>query len=585
VLRYLRAIEPSARKDWSLAEKPGKEETMEKPWYDYYEEGVPRTFDYPEVPIDHLLEESARTYPDRIVIIFLGKELTYQQLNDQVDRFATAMSAMGIKKGDRVACILPNCPQFVISYYGVIRAGAIFVQMNPLNSENEIQFQLADSGAETVIVPDVLDLPNKVKGVRSKTSVKRIINTSIKEYLPFPKNLLYPLVAKPAKFEKGDGIFLFKELLANHPPSPPTVTVDQDDVALLLYTGGTTGVSKGCMLTQRNLVSNAIQGSLWFPKAERGKEIMLSVLPFFHSFGMTTAMNLPIYLGATMFMLLRFERDKLGAFLKDIERIRPSLFPGVPAMYQAIINFPDVGKYDLSSVKFCISGAAPLPVEVCQNFEEMTGGKLVEGYGLTEASPVTHCNPLFGKRKIGSIGLPFPDTDCEIADLETGEGPLPVGETGELRIKGPQVMKGYWNNPEETKKCLKDGWLYSGDIAKMDEEGYFYIVDRKKDMIISGGFNVYPRDIDEVLFKHPKVKDAVAVGIPDPYRGETIKAFVVLKEGETSTEEEIIAFCRENLAKYKVPTMVEFREELPKTMIGKVLRKALREEEMRKQQR
>jgi len=517
---------------------------MENPWYEHYEQGVPRTFS-----------------------------------------FATAMSAMGAKKGDRVACILPNCPQFVISYYGVMRAGAIFVQMNPLNSEKEIQFQLADSGAETVIVPDVLDLPNKIKSVKSETSLKRIIYTSIKEYLPFPKSLLYPLVAKPPKFERGEGILLFKELLANHPASPPAVTVDQDDVALLLYTGGTTGISKGCMLTHRNLVCNTIQCSLWFPKAEKAKEIVLCVLPFFHSYGMTTAMNYPIYSAATMFMLPRFERDKLDAFLKDIERIRPTVFPGVPAIYQAIINFPNVGKYDLTSVKFCISGAAPLPKEVCESFERITGGKLVEGYGLTETSPVTHANPLFAKRKIGSIGLPFPDTDCQIADLETGEGPLPVDEVGELRIRGPQVMKGYWNNPEETAECLKDGWFYTGDMGKMDEEGYFYIVDRKKDMIISGGFNVYPRDIDEVLFKHPKVKDGVAVGIPDPYRGETVKAYVVLREGETATEEEIIAFCRENLAKYKVPTMVEFRQELPKTMIGKVLRKALREEEMRKQQK
>ncbi len=558
---------------------------MEKPWYDHYEEGVPRTFSYPDHPAYSLLEETVRDFPDRVAIIFLGKKMTYRQLGERVHRFAAAINAMGIKKEDRVACILPNCPQFVISYYGVIRAGAVFVQMNPLNSETEIQFQLADSGAETVIVPDVLDLPGKIRKVKSETSVKRIINTSIKEYLPFPKNLLYPLVAKPPKFETGKGILWFKELLANHAPSPPIVTVDPDDVALLLYTGGTTGISKGCMLTHRNLVCNTIQCSLWFPKAEKGKEINLSVLPFFHSYGMTTAMNYPIYGAGTMFMLPRFERDKLDAFLKGIERTKPTIFPGVPAMYQAINNFPDVSKYDLTSIKFCISGAAPLPVDVCKTFEELTGGKLVEGYGLTESSPVTHANPLFGKRKIGSIGLPLPDTECQIVSLETGEGPLPAGEIGELRVKGPQVMKGYWNNPEETAGCLKDGWLYTGDIGKMDEEGYFYIVDRKKDMIISGGFNVYPRDIDEVLYQHPKVKDAVAVGIPEPYLGEAVKAYIVLKEGETATEEDIISFCRENLAKYKVPITVEFRQELPKTMIGKVLRKVLREEEMEKQQK
>jgi len=557
---------------------------MENPRYEHYEEGVPRSLTYPEGPIYQLLDESVRNYPDHVAIIFLGKKITYRRLGELVNRFATAVKAVGVRKGDRVACILPNCPQFVISYYGVIKTGAVFVQINPLNSPKEIQFQLADSGAETIIVPDVLDLPGKVGKIRSQTPLKRIINTSFKEFLPFPKNVLYPLAAKPSKFEKGDGVFRFKELLDNHPPAPPPVSPHPDDVALLLYTGGTTGISKGCMLTHRNLVSNAIQCSLWFAKAEKGKEIFLSVLPFFHSYGMTTALNLPVYFGATMFVLPRFERDKLDGFLKDIERIRPTVFPGVPAIYQAIINFPEVRRYDLTSIKFCISGAAPLPVEICKTFEQITGGKLVEGYGLTEASPVTHANPLFGSRKVGSIGLPFPDTECEIADLETGEGPLPPGELGELRIRGPQVMKGYWNNPEETAGCIREGWLYTGDIGKMDEDGYFYIVDRKKDMIITGGFNVYPRDIDEVLFKHPKVKDAVAVGIPDPYRGETVKAYVVPKEGEQITEEEILSFCRENLAKFKVPTAVEFRKELPKTMIGKVLRKALREEEMRKQE-
>ena len=557
---------------------------MENPWFEHYEQGVPKTFDYPDIPTYQLLEETSRSFPHRDAVIFLGKRLTYQELEEGVKRFATAISQMGVKKGDRVASILPNCPQFPIAYYGAMRAGAIFVQMNPLNSEEEIQFQLADSGAETVIVPDALDLPAKVKRVRSRTSVKWVINTSIKEYLPFPKNVLYPLVAKPSRFDRGADIFFMKELLTAHPPSPPAVTVQQDDVALLLYTGGTTGISKGCMLTHRNLVSNAVQCSLWFAKAERGKETFLSVLPFFHSYGMTTCLNLPVYLGASMIVLTRFERDKLGAFLKCIERMRPSIFMGVPAMYQAIINFPDVGKYDLTSIKFCISGAAPLPVEVCERFEKLTGGKLVEGYGLTETSPVTHANPLYGKRKVGSIGLPFPNTACQIANLETGEGPLPAGEIGELCIKGPQVMKGYWNNPEETENCLKDGWLATGDIAKVDEEGYFYIVDRKKDMIITGGFNVYPRDIDEVLFRHPKIKDAVAVGLPDPYLGESVRAFVVLKEGETASEDEILAFCREHLAKFKIPTTVEFRDELPKSMIGKVLRKVLREEHMRKQQ-
>jgi long-chain acyl-CoA synthetase len=360
--------------------------------------------------------------------------------------------------------------------------------------------------------------------------------------------------------------------------TPPSVDIVSDDVALLQYTGGTTGVSKGVMLTHQNLVANAMQCKSWFPEISIGNERLLAVLPFFHSFGMTTSMNCPILVAATMILVPRFNTKEI---LSLIEKYKPTLFPGVPTMYVAINNYPDVSKYDLSSVKFCISGAAPLPLEVLQEFEQLTGGTLREGYGLTESSPVTHCNPLEGMVKEGSIGIPFPDTECKIVDVDTGEKELEVNEIGELCIRGPQVMTGYWNMPEETKCTIRKEWLYTGDIAKVDEDGYFYIVDRKKDMIIASGYNIYPRDIEEVLYEHPKVKEAVVAGIPDEYRGETVKAYVVLKEGVTASEEEIIQFCRENMAKYKVPTAVAFRDDLPKTIVGKMLRRELVEEEIR----
>ncbi|RLC69430.1 MAG: long-chain fatty acid--CoA ligase, partial [Chloroflexi bacterium] len=343
--------------------------------------------------------------------------------------------------------------------------------------------------------------------------------------------------------------------------------------------GGTTGVPKGAMLTHKNMLANAIQVRHWLVDAKEGGEVMLSVLPFFHVYGMTVCMNMAIYIGSAMVLLPQF---KVKEVLEAINKYKPTLFPGVATMYVAINTYPEVSKYDISSIRACIAGAMPLPYEVWTKFEEITGGKLVEGYGLTEASPVTHCNPIYGLRK-PCIGLPFPDTEAKIVDLETGEKELPIGEIGELAVRGPQVMKGYWNMPEETKMVLKpDGWLLTGDIAKMDEDGYFYIVDRKKDMILSGGYNIYPREIEEVLYAHPKVKEVAAVGVPDEYKGEVPKVFIVLKEGETATEEEIIAYCKENLAKYKIPKYVEFRKELPKTMVGKILRRVLAEEEKKK---
>jgi len=428
----------------------------------------------------------------------------------------------------------------------------------------ELEHILKDSGAETIITLAILR--PKVEEVKDKTPLKRVIYTSLAEYMPTLLGLGYKLRMKikglPTGIPKGEGIYAFQELL-KYPINPPDVSIDpKEDVALFQYTGGTTGFPKAVMLTHYNLVVNAYQTIHWFPNLE------------------WVAMNFSTLTGSKIILVPRFNVRQV---VKLIEKHRVTLFPGAPKIYIDIINMPDVEKYDLSSVKACISGSAPLPVKVKEEFERLTGAKLVEGYGLSEASPVTHANPIMGLNKAGSIGIPFPDTDAKIVDTETGEREMPVGEPGELIVKGPQVMKGYWNRPEETAKTLRNGWLYTGDIAKMDEDGYFYIVDRKKDMIIVSGYNVYPREVEEVFFQHPAVREVAVVGVPDPKTGERVKAFVVLKEGATVTEEELIEFCRQKLAKYKCPKEIEFRDELPKTFIGKVLRRKLREEEEKKQ--
>jgi long-chain acyl-CoA synthetase len=418
-----------------------------------------------------------------------------------------------------------------------------------------------------------------------KTGVKRLILCGIKDYLPFPLNLLYPIKARIEKqwvsVKRVPPIFDFISLLNKAQATPVAADVSPDDIAILQYTGGTTGTPKGAVLTHRNLAANALHNKAWLTVRKEGEERILAVIPFFHVYGMTTAMNLGVLMGAELILLPKFHTKEV---LEFINKHRPTIFPGIQAMYLAIGNYPKIHKYDLTSIKAAISGAGPLMREVQDRFEHLTKARIVEGYGLSEASPVTHCNPLFGKRKLGSIGVPFPDMDAKIVDLDTGEKDMPVGETGELVVKGPQVMKGYWNKPEETAQALRNGWLYTGDIARMDEEGYFYIVDRIKDMIKTVGENVYPREVEEVLFTHPKVKDVVVVGIPEEFKGEKIKAYIILKEGVTASAEEMIEFCREQLSKFKVPKEVEFRETLPKTLVGKVLRRVLRDEELKKAQ-
>jgi long-chain acyl-CoA synthetase len=549
---------------------------MEKPWLAHYPEDVLQTISYPEESLYQILHRSAQKYPDHPAIIFFGNRITYRELLEQVDRLATALHKQGVQKQDRVALFLPNCPQSVIAYYAALRLGAIVVQVNPLYVERELKYQLEDAGVEVLIALDLL-YP-KIRNIRETVPLRQVILTSIKDYLPFPLNRLYTLKQfkdrNRVKIHKEEEVRYLTELIREHPSAPPNIEVKPQDIALLQYTGGTTGTSKGVILTHRNLVVNAVQCRNGLPKLRDGEETVLAVLPFFHVFGMTVAMNLAIYAGFSMVLLPRFEVAKV---LKAIDKYKPTFFPGVPTMYVAINNYPKLHRYDLSSLKFCLSGAAPLPLEVMERFEAITGSRIVEGYGLTEASPVTHCNPVWGLRKPGSIGFPFPDTEAKVVDPDTGAD-LPVGEIGELVIRGPQVMQGYWHRDQETESTLKEGWLFTGDLAKMDEEGYFYIIDRKKDLIIASGFNVYPREVEEVLYEHPKILEAAVIGIPDPYRGETVKAFVVLKKDQKATEEEILDFCRKNLAAYKVPTQIEFKDQLPKTLVGKVLRRVLREE-------
>ncbi|GIO04730.1 long-chain-fatty-acid--CoA ligase [Brevibacillus reuszeri] len=557
--------------------------SIAKPWIANYPPETAPSLEYPRVPLTYFLEESAATYPDSNAIYFMGKRITYRELLLLSYSFANALIKRGVKKGDRVAIMLPNTPQTVISYYGALFAGATVVMTNPLYTERELIHQLTDSGAETIITLDLLY--SRVSSVRSSTPLKRLIVTSIGDYLPFVKKLLYPMVQKKQgqnpQVPYGKDVESFLTLIEENDPAVVYSKANpEEDIALLQYTGGTTGVAKGVMLTHANLIANAIQCQAVLYKLVKGKERILGVLPLFHVYGMTTVMNKGISIAAEIILVPKYEVKEI---FHMIDKRKPTLFPGAPTMYIALINHPDLQKHDLSSIEACVSGSAPLPVEVKNKFEELTRGKLVEGYGLTEASPVTHSNPIWGKSITGSVGLPWPDTDCRIVDTATGEE-LAQGEIGELAVSGPQVMRGYWNRPEETAAVLKDGWLLTGDMGYMDENGYFYIVDRKKDMIIAGGFNIYPREVEEALFEHPAIQEAAVIGVPDAYRGETVKAFIVFKEGQTAGEEELEAHCRQRLAAYKIPRQYEIRATLPKTIVGKVLRRQLQDEDKKRRE-
>ncbi len=558
---------------------------MDRPWYKSYDPGVPHDIELPPKTLPRFLEEAAHQYPNNIAVQFMNGRLTFKELDQEVDSFARLLAGLGLKPGSRVALHLPNCPQYVISFYGTLRAGCIATPCNPLYVERELVHQLNDSGAEAIVtLSRFYPLVKKVKG---ETKLKAVIVTNIKDYLGGALKLLYTLFKEKKEGDRvklAPGDYWLRDLLKRYRSHPrPEVEESLEKPACYMYTGGTTGVPKGAILSHGNILANALQAREWLSKYDEGKEIVLGVLPFFHSYGMSIAMNLALVVKAKLITVPQF---KIGEILKLIHKEKPTLFPGVPTMYVAINNAPDVGKYDLSSIKVCISGAAPLPVEVQKQFEKITnGGRLREGYGLTETSPVTHCNPIFGENRPGSIGLPFPGTVAKIVDLDDPSKEMPVGERGQLAIKGPQVMQGYLNRDDETAAIFHDGFILTGDIAMMDEDGYFYIVDRKKDMVIAGGYNIFPREIEEVLYGHEKIKEVCVAGVPHSYRGETIKAYIVLKDGATMTEEEVIEYCQANLAKYKVPKIVEFRDELPKTMVGKILRRMLVEEELAKQKK
>ncbi|UJL45538.1 long-chain fatty acid--CoA ligase [Virgibacillus sp. NKC19-16] len=531
---------------------------MDKVWLNHYPEHINKEMEIPDKSVPDMLQETIANYGDQSALYFYGKEITYKKLGELSSAFASVLQEEGVKKGDRVALMLPNCPQYVISYYGALQAGAIVTQINPMLVGKELEYILTDSGAETIVIYEpLLPVLNKIQ---DKTSAKRVVKVNLE-----------------GRNTEDDIAIGFDTFLKKAKKSLEPVAINsQEDVAILQYTGGTTGRSKGTMLTHKNLLANVMQTYEYFKDAFKlGKERFLTVIPLFHVYGMTSCMNLSIYTGAMSIMLPRFELEEVLQTIKDLQ---PTSFPGVPTMYIGLINHPKVSEYGLDSIEICNTGSAPMPKEILRTFEEKTGADILEGYGLTETAPTTHCNPYFGKRKPGSVGIGVPSTDYKIVDLADGESEMPVGETGEVLIKGPQVMKGYWNMPEETAQTLQNGWLYTGDIAYVDEEGYLFIVDRKKDLIIASGYNVYPRDVEEVIYEHPSVQEAVVVGVPDPYRGETVKAVVVLKENQHCDEKELIAFCRENLAAYKVPRIIEFRNELPKTSVGKILRRKIREE-------
>lgn len=559
----------------------------EHPWFRFYEDGVPRNLDFADTPLGGYLENSAREFPDRPALTFLNRTFNYRQLKEAVDRFATALAGLGVVKGTRVAVQGPNIPQVAIAYLAIQRLGAHAVMTNPLYMPREIEHQWNDAEVEVAVTMDFL-WDQKVRFLRDKLPVRDYIICSVPEYLRFPLNLLAPLKLKRmdpptfARVEPEPGVHFFRRLLEASAASPPAVDVDMDDIAVIQYTGGTTGVSKGAVLTHRNLSYNVQQVRAWFRGLEPGEEVLLAALPFFHIFGLTVCLTWPVAVGARM--VLQTNPRDIELMVKQLTKFKVTLFPALPALFNAINQYPGVDSIDLSSVKRCFSGSAPLPEDVQNQFEKLTGSIIVEGFGLTETSPVVTANPVEGRRKVGHIGLPLPDTDVRIVDPESGLPEIKVGEAGELIVRGPQVMKGYLNREQETANTLRNGWLYTGDLAIMDEEGYFKIVGRKKDMIIASGYNVFPDEIDRVLMAHHAVFESCTIGVPDQKRGETVKAFIVFHPDNSATEEELEAWCREQMAAYKVPKHWEIRSELPKSSMMKLLRRELRDEEIAKQE-
>ena len=549
----------------------------DRPWFQHYDEGVPYHIEYPQIPVHRLFEQTVEKYPDTPCTIFKGSKISYSEMHEITDRLAAGLADLGVKKGDRVGIFMPNTPQFVMAYFAVIKLGGVVIATNPLYSPREIEHQANDAGIEVMLV--MSNFYTTIKDVQPKTKIRCLVVTNIKETLPPVLAFLFGLTKEKKggfRVELAEGDVWMQDLINQYKSEDrPNVEIDPDDIAMFQYSGGTTGIPKGAIAMHRNLVANALQIRSWMTNAEVNKEVFLVAIPLFHVYGMVVGMLFAIYIGCPMVMIPN-PRD-LDDVIKSIQKYKATIFPGVPTLYNAINNHPDVlaGKYDLSSIKACLSGSAPLMRETKDKFEALTGGVVFEGYGLSEAPTATHCNPLLGENKTGSIGMPFPDVDACIISLDDEVTEMSTGEIGELVIKGPQVFKGYHNMPTETANTLRGERLYTGDIAYMDEDGYFFIVDRKKELIKPGGYQVWPREVEEVISENPKVLEVGVAGIPDPYRGETVKAWVVVKPGETMTEDEVKDWCKEKLAKYKVPSQVEFRDELPKTTVGKVLRREL----------
>ena len=555
---------------------------MDCPWFSSYDKGVPHDIVIPEGGLQNILDTAAETYGQREAIVFQNTHISYRELKELAEKLAASLRRRGVRPGDRVSIMLPNLPQTFIAFWGVMKAGAVAVMTNPLYMESELTHQIKDSGAKHLITLDIF-WP-KIAALREQLELDVCYVTRVRDALKFPLSWLQPFSARrqgtwvPVPFDAKE-VVAWKDLFKTTERLSVEVTDAHETIALLQYTGGTTGLSKGAMLTHANLLANLTQLMAIIQQPPEKEHVFLALLPLFHVFGLTITLLLPARMAARVVPMPRYvPADMLEAFKK----YQFTAFIGAPSVYISLLQQKNLAQYDLHHIIFCISGSAPMPVEWLKKFEEVTGTPITEGFGLTEASPVTHANPVFGKQKPGSIGVPVPGTLARIVDTEDGERVLAHNEIGELVIKGPQVMKGYWNRPEETARTIRDGWLYTGDIAYMDEEGYFYIVDRKKDLIIVGGYNVYPREIDEVLHTHPKIREAVTVGVNHRSRGETVKAYIVPEEGANLTVPEVVAFCRQKLASFKVPRLIEFREELPKTMVGKVLRRILREEELHK---
>jgi len=553
---------------------------MEKKiWHPSYAPGVPTSLDYQEVTISQALTRSAARFPDSTALNYMGKKITYKALDDLVDRFAGALLKMGAGPGDKIGVCLPSIPQMVISNLAIFRIGAVSVQNNPLYTERELAYQLNDSDSTMVITLSVL-VP-RMLSVKPKTGIKKIIACHIHSWLPFPKKQLFPFVKKEMfrKIEETEDVLDFTRLIDESPPGKPPEKSRWDDLAALIYTGGTTGVSKGVMLTHSNLSCQVQQFFAWFPDTEPGKERILGNFPIFHVAGFSIIQNLVIWGAWENIMVPRPEPE---INIQLIKKCAPTFIPAVPTIFTGLLAHPDFKKLDFSSVKGFFSGAAPLAADTIRNLREITGGLICEAYGATETSAMATLTPWGGEIKPGTVGIPVADTDVKIVGINDPEKDMEIGSEGEILIKGPQIMAGYYKKPDETKAAIKDGWFYTGDIGKFDDDGYLSIVDRKKDMIIAGGYNIYPVELDGILFDHPEILEACVVGIPDDYRGETVKAFIVRHEGSDLTKEEVIKYCKQNLAAYKIPKIIEFIDELPKSAVGKILRRELRDMDMKK---